>query len=64
MPEKHASWEQILDWIESPDRLKTAVQAHITTCPRCSQLATEVRQLLSSLANARLPNPPEALRAQ
>lgn len=64
MPEKHVSWEQVLDATESPHLVDLAVQTHIRDCRQCSQLAAKIRKLLSTLTDARLPNAPESLRAK
>ncbi len=61
MRDRHASWEEILAFLESTDSADSTVRPHLTSCKRCAQLAEEARAILGLLAEARLPVPPSAL---
>lgn len=61
MSENHASWEKILDAIESPETCDPAIRSHLQRCRRCARFADKARRILGLLADARLHQPPRAL---
>ncbi len=61
MCDRHVSWEEILEALESTGLANTTVGSHGITCPRCARLAEEARAILGLLVDARLPVPPTAL---
>jgi hypothetical protein len=61
MRNRHVSWEEILDVLESTGSADPTVRSHLTICPRCARLAEEARMVLGLLADARIPLPPSSL---
>ena len=61
MGDRHVSWEEILEALESTGLADSTVGSHVATCSRCARLAEEARAILGLLVDARLPVPPPAL---
>ena len=61
MRERHASWQEIVQSIESPENVNPTVQAHLRSCQKCTRLVEDARQMLRLFTDARLPDPPQAL---
>ncbi len=61
MRDRHVSWEEILEALESTGLANSTVGSHVATCSRCARLVEEARAILGFLVDARLPVPPPAL---
>jgi hypothetical protein len=61
MREKHASWQEILESIESPAKVDPSIRANLRSCRQCARLVEDARQMLRLFTDARLPEPPRAL---
>ncbi len=63
MGSTHPDWKEILACVEADDARAPdeAVREHVETCQACSRLAGEVRRLVATFADARLPEVPPLL---
>lgn len=61
MRTNHLEWSDLVRWMESGEGANSELESHLLTCRRCARQAVEVRRLLSTLNDARLPSPPPEL---
>ncbi len=59
-PSAHPNWDEILTHVESGSG-GDALSDHLRSCPACSRIVDELRELLTQLETARLPQPPAEL---